>query len=172
MSRKHYPPIKVGASKFEILLLRSHTAFFLLAFTYFIASWNSISGSISLINKAGELYYIPKLQYFLLSMVFLLPLISWHFSVYFWRNDQNDEFSPSVSSNLLKAIKLYKIRRCCLCCTLTLVQLFFSIGIIGEIENQLGHISIALKNNLSLIPLSLIIVNWLIHYILWIRLSD
>jgi hypothetical protein len=173
MKQKHRLHINLRASKFEALLICINITIYLLGVAYFIASWNDIPASISGINRMGEIYYTPKPDFFLLYAAYSSSItLVQVFSTYVWRNNTHKEVIFKVSSDLLKARKQYRIRDSRFFCTLIVIQLFCLIGTVGNIEYQRGHISIALENNLLFIPLSFIIVTWLIHSMLWIRLSD
>lgn len=173
MNRKHHPHIKSDISKIEILLARANVGLVLLEIFCFVINWNSLPRIISLANKRGGFDYYPKFNFFMLCLVLSLPPLLMQISAAFARESTEIGNKKLMDSyRLLNTRRRDRIKDLWFFWNITLMQLLCSIGAITQIESELGHISIDLQKNISFIPFSFVIINFVIHCSLWTRISD
>jgi hypothetical protein len=162
------PEIKLSLSKWELFLAKLVFVIFGFGIIYAIANWSNIPEIIQLHSNKGK--EINKAFYLTTYVGQFLSFtgICFYYILFLGRNKYYG--GRSVSTELDKHILQYRIEASCLLCEFALLRLILTLSFILGIEKQIGNIYVS--DNFWYLFLIPIVIVWLIHHLLWTRLSD
>jgi hypothetical protein len=163
------PEINLRLSKWEIFLAFFVPVIFSVGFIYAIINWKNIP-DIIYFNRSNKIREMNKMSSWLIYSLGSLTITAFGYFYILCVSRSKYYGGRSVSSNLCKNILQYRIETSCLLCELILISIWYLIAAIAPIEIQIGHINSS-QSWLYPILISIPIV-WLIHHLLWTRLSD
>jgi hypothetical protein len=163
----------MSPSKWELFLIAIHVVIIVLEVGYYASRWDDLPAIISYCSEKGikrskynhvyaqafnslphtifgifGSYYIPKTGY----------LRGWD--------------GPSLSHDMAKAAKQYRVEISNLLCMSVMTKLFFLVNGVLNTENQI-KLGMALCNPTALLQIIIVIITcWLVHHMLWTKLSD
>jgi hypothetical protein len=155
-------------SKWESCLLLALLIIPIGGIMYYTKNWNYIPAFIS--AKSNKYKEVDKTTYAMFCIGMLsVPLgIGLYITL---MNNINDYYSKEkVSKNLCNAMQQYRIETSCILCILTVLSLTVLFSHVKGIEGQMKNVYISDGYMiLSIVSIGLI---WLVHHIVWTRLSD
>jgi hypothetical protein len=173
MTEFHRPHIKAKLSRWELFLIVIHVAIIIVQVRYLASRWDDIPWIILTNSHRGmnqDKYFYAYYGTFLNSS---LMIVSIFFSFYVPKKGAVKGWhAQSLSHDIARAKKQYRIERSNLLCISALVHLMILINGILAMEKQI-ELGVA-GGNFSSLPQTLIaiLISWLIHHILWTKLSD
>lgn len=164
----HRPYIKMNISKWEIILLMTHLPIIIIGGMYYYVYWHDIPEIlVSNNNKWREMH----------KQIHLWASIGFNFQImifgcyYILSNPRNKYWKGrSLSQNLSKARKQYRLETSCLLCNFAIAHILLVMSGILRIEGQIKRIYI--PDNWGLIFLIAMLIIWLLHHVMWSKLSD
>jgi hypothetical protein len=142
MSNLHRPHIKMSLSKWEIFLLMINFLIIITSILYILSNWESIPKTMLISGKsAHENLHLQKIIY-VQQHFFWVFLVLFSGISYFLLSPRNGNWkgARSVSNNLQKAQKQYRVESSCFLSNLSVINLFFSIYIVSDIRYQIDHL--------------------------------
>jgi hypothetical protein len=168
-SEKERQNISLRVSMWEILLLIINAVFFAVIINYFVVNWNEIPEVITSTGKRAS--KIHTTIFTVWSNLFALLL---SYKIVFSKPRKIYSIGQRelrVSQNLHKAKKQYRIIASCYVCNFAIFNGCNNISWISILEQEVKHIK-AFDIWSVPFPIIAMIITWLIHHILWTRLSD
>jgi hypothetical protein len=168
MSAINRPYVRINISKWEIFLLMTHVPIVIAGFMYYYTYWHDIPEIlISNNNKWREMpkqtYLSSTISYNLCLMIFGCYYILVRPRYKYWKG-------RDLSQNSSNVIIQYRIETSCLLCNFTIVHILLLLSGILGMEGQINRIYI--PDNWAFLFIIPMLFTWLIHHILWTRLSD
>jgi magnesium-transporting ATPase (P-type) len=173
MTKSHRPSIKTNLSKWEFFLIVIHFAIIILQIMYYVSYWDSMPEIILTNSHRGKNHskyedvYDGTLQHFGMMMItillsFCMPKMGYSQE---WKG-------RSLSHDLAKAARQYRIETSNLLCISAMIHLFIFLSNIIGIGKQIRFGTPT--DDLTLLPVTIIaiLMSWLAHHVLWTRLSD
>jgi hypothetical protein len=168
-SEKENPGIILNISKWEILLLIVNIIVFAIIINYFVVNWNEIPEVIISTGKK-----ISKEFSTICCAWFNIFALSLSYKIVFSKPRKfysTGKRAIRVSQNIQKAKKQYRIITSCYLCNFAIFNGCNNISWMANIDRQVKHIK-AFDIWSVPFPIIAMIITWLIHHILWTRLSD
>jgi hypothetical protein len=173
MTKPYRPHIKMSLSKWEFFLIVIHLAIIALQIVYYVLYWDGIPELILTNSHRGKNLSKYDHTHYGLFQHFGFMVVSIFSCFYMPRKGYTQSWKgQSLSHDLVKAQKQYRIEISNLLCISITINLFIALSNIIGIEKQIRFGIPA--DDLTLLPLAIIIIliSWLVHHVLWTRLSD
>jgi hypothetical protein len=173
MTKPYRPYIKTTLSRWEFFLIIIHLAIITLQIAYYISRWDDIPEIILTNSHRGTNFskydhtHYGALQHFGLMMVTIF------FSFYMPKRGYTQDWKGrSLSHDMTKAKRQYRIETSNLLCISVMINLCIFLSNIIGIEKQI-RLGIPTDDLTLLLPTIIaILMSWLVHHVLWTRLSD
>jgi hypothetical protein len=175
MAKPHRPDIKTNISRWEFFLVAIHLVIIAVQVSYYVLRWDSIPEVILAAANSHKGRDLSKYEYTHNGTMFNIFLMIVSISLSFClpkKGYSRDWKGRSLSHDVAKAKRQYRIEISNLLCISVLVHLMFLLNRITTMEKQI-ELGIGVES-LSPLPQTIIaiLISWLIHHILWTKLSD
>jgi hypothetical protein len=173
MTKSYRPYIKTTLSKWEFFLIIIHLAIITLQVAYYISRWDNIPEIILTNSHRGKNHSKYERAYYGTFQHFGLIMGSIFYSLYMPKIGYTQDWKGrSLSQDITKAKRQYRIEISNLLCIFVIINLFVSLSNIIGLEKQI-RFGIPVDDLTLLLPTVIaMLMSWLVHHVLWTRLSD
>jgi hypothetical protein len=168
------PHIKMRFSRWEVFLILMSIVVWIPSIVYYYNNRDNIPDIIIFkSNKPGQ---SPKDGYFRSGVTFTFFWSA--IGIYFFKKSprsiypETNMISRDVSRDIFRAKQQYRVENSFWFINILILNIFYSITTIDEVNKELKHTYFMAHWWWWLVFPLAILISWLIHHILWTRLSD